>query len=85
MRVAVGGLSQESNTFVPMKSDLEVFRARTLVRGDAVLDFARRTRVELTGFLDVLARGGAAPMPEGCRNSPPSRYGRWSRSSTLFG
>ena len=63
MRVAVGGLSQESNTFVPMKSDLEVFRARTLLRGDAVLDFARRTRVELTGFLDVLARGGAAPMP----------------------
>jgi len=63
MRVAVGSLVQESNTFSPITSDLDVFRAHTLLSGDAVLDFARRCRIEISGFLEVLADHRAAPLP----------------------
>jgi len=63
MRIAVGSLVQESNTFAPTLSDLESFEAGTLVTGDAVLEFGRRTRIELPAFLDVLAERGVTPVP----------------------
>lgn len=63
MRIALGSLKQESNTFAPTDSDLEFFRADTLVAGADVLEFGRRTRVELSGFLDALAERGATPVP----------------------
>jgi len=63
MRIAVGALGQESNTFSPIASDLEFFKAHTLLAGDAVVEFARCSRVELSGFLDVLAEHGATPLP----------------------
>ena len=63
MRIAVGSLKQESNTFAPADSDLEFFRADTFVAGPDVLEFGGRTRVELSGFLNVLRARRAAAVP----------------------
>jgi microcystin degradation protein MlrC len=63
MRIAVGSLKQESNTFSPFLTDLEFFDADTRLRGDAVLRFAREARVELTGFLDALEADGHTAVP----------------------
>ena len=55
MRIAVGSLMQESNTFSPVRSDLEFFTADYLLTGEAIAALARRTRIEISGFFDTLA------------------------------
>jgi len=63
VRVAVGSLKQESNTFTPVKSGLEFFEVDTRLDGEAILPFARRARIELSGFLDALESERATPVP----------------------
>jgi microcystin degradation protein MlrC len=63
VRIAVGSLKQESNTFSPITSDLEFFDADTRLGGEEILPFARRTRIELSGFLNALEDVGATPVP----------------------
>src|SRR5437867_12067434 len=62
MRVAIGQLMEESNTFVRQKADLEHFRANQLL-SDADVMTLRGTRVEVGGFLDALERAGAEVVP----------------------
>ena len=63
MRIAVGSLMQETNTFVPARTTVATFAANYLHRGDAVLTGFGAARVEITGFLDVLRAAGAEPAP----------------------
>lgn len=63
LRIAVGQLAQETNHFVPMRTTLDDFAARLLLRGDAVLNGWGDARVEVPGFLSVLAAAGAEPVP----------------------
>jgi microcystin degradation protein MlrC len=63
VRVAVGQLMEESNTFVRQRADLDHFAANQLLRGEEVLRL-RGTRVEVGGFLDVLAPGSGPPAVE---------------------
>lgn len=63
MRIAVGSLMQETNTFVPSRTTLDTFRRVYLRRGNEVLDGFGAARVEVTGFLDVLRAAGAEPVP----------------------
>ena len=64
LRIAVGSLSQESNSFSPMPTVLETFQQSLFLRGDELLrpDF-QGLYVALPGFLSVLKQAGAVPVP----------------------
>ena len=63
MRIAIGSLMQETNTFVPFRTGIGTFEAYYLRRGDAVLTGYGDAKVEVPGFLDVLREAGAEPVP----------------------
>ena len=63
MRIAIGSIMQETNTFAPMPTDMEVFAAGYLWRGAELLERYAGMRVEMAGFLDALAAAGATPVP----------------------
>jgi microcystin degradation protein MlrC len=64
LRIAVGMLSQETNSFSPMPTTLETFRQTFFLRGDELLrpDF-QGLYVALPGFLSVLREAGVEPVP----------------------
>ena len=57
MRVLIGSLIQESNTFSPLKSDLEFFRAGCLTNRRGKRDEMADTRTELGGFITECRTG----------------------------
>lgn len=63
MRIAVGQLFQETNTFSPLPTTLETFRRVLLLHGDELLTGFGGARVEIPAFLDVLRQAGAEPAP----------------------
>ena len=62
--IAVGLLSQETNSFSPMPTVLETFKQCLFLRGDALLrpDY-QGLYVAVPGFLSVLRQAGAVPVP----------------------
>lgn len=52
-RVALGGMSHETNTFSPIQTDLELFERRTLLRGQPVVDMSRGVSTTLGGMVDA--------------------------------
>ncbi len=63
MRIAIGSLIQEGNSFAPESTTLETFAAYYLWRGEEMLSGYGEARVEVPGFLDVLRAAGATPVP----------------------
>ncbi|MBI4923288.1 MAG: M81 family metallopeptidase [Devosia nanyangense] len=63
MRVAVGSLFQETNTFVPFRTDLETFRSVFVRRGSELIDGYAGARIEVPAFLTVLAEAGVEAVP----------------------
>ena len=63
MRIAVGQIFQEGNTFSPRPTTLETFESVHLWRGDKLLSAFGDARVELPAFLAVLERAGIEPVP----------------------
>jgi microcystin degradation protein MlrC len=55
MRIVLGGITHEANTFCAHVTDLGDFEARQLKRGDEVLANWRSTRTEQAGMMSVLA------------------------------
>jgi len=62
-RIAIGSLMQETNTFVPFKTDLATFRSVYLHRGDELLTAYGTAKVEVPAFLDVLRANNVTPVP----------------------
>lgn len=60
MRVAIGSLLQETNTFSPQATRREHFQ---ITRGEALLEAARHEKTEVHGFLDVLKKEGIDAVP----------------------
>ncbi len=54
MRIALGGITHEANSFCPHVTDMADFEARQLLRGDEILDNWQSTRTEQAGALSVL-------------------------------
>lgn len=54
MRIVLGGITHEANTFCPHVTDLADFENRQVVRGDDILKDWRATRTEQAGMLSVL-------------------------------
>jgi microcystin degradation protein MlrC len=63
VRIAIGSLIQESNSFAPNSTTVATFAAYYLWRGEEMLTGYGAARVEVPGFLDVLRAEGATPVP----------------------
>jgi len=63
MRLAVGAIIQESNSFVPARCPLDMFRADYLVCGDELIGELRGTRTEVAGILAACEALGVTPVP----------------------
>lgn len=58
MRVAVGGMSYETSTFTPAKTDLESFRERAPLRGLDILQRYGCANIPIGGFMDAARTHG---------------------------
>ena len=54
MRIAIGGITHEANTFCPHITNLADFEARQMLRGDEILENWQSTWTEQAGMLSVL-------------------------------
>jgi microcystin degradation protein MlrC len=63
MRIAIGSLMQETNSFVPVPTTLDTFRDYYLLYGDDMCTGYTEARTEVPAFLDVLRQAGATPVP----------------------
>jgi microcystin degradation protein MlrC len=54
MRIALGGITHEANTFCPYITDMADFAARQALRGDEILTNWQSTRTEHAGAISVL-------------------------------
>jgi microcystin degradation protein MlrC len=63
MRFAIGAIIQESNSFVPARCTLDMFRADYLLYGDEVIQGLRGTRTEVAGILNACEEVGVTPVP----------------------
>ncbi|MBI1789887.1 MAG: M81 family metallopeptidase, partial [Acidobacteria bacterium] len=60
MRIAIGGIMHESNSFNPVRAGLEDFQ---VTRGDELLAVWRDAAHEMSGFIEGGARFGFEPLP----------------------
>jgi microcystin degradation protein MlrC len=56
MRIALGGITHEANTFCPHVTDMADFEARQVLRGEEILAAWQTRRTEQSGALSVLAK-----------------------------
>src|SRR5579883_601831 len=63
MRVLTGSLVQESNTFSPLRSGLDFFRAGCLLFDGESLEAMAERRAELSGFIAASRRAGVELVP----------------------
>jgi microcystin degradation protein MlrC len=63
MRIAVGQIFQESNTFAPSRTTLQTFQSVYLWRGSEILTAFGDARVEVPAFMSVLQQAGVTPVP----------------------
>ena len=63
MRVAVGGLMQESNSFSPVGTALADFESEYLLRGSEIPEYFAGTNTEIAGFLTACKSAGAETIP----------------------
>lgn len=63
MRIAVGGIMHESNTFAAKPTDRADFEAGSLARGEALVSVWREAHHEMGGFLAGAERSGFTAVP----------------------
>jgi microcystin degradation protein MlrC len=63
MRIAIGAIIQESNSFVPARCTLPMFQADYLLYGEGILSGLHGTRTEVAGILAACEECGATPVP----------------------
>jgi microcystin degradation protein MlrC len=63
MRIAIGGIYHESNSFASSTTTVDDFRASSLLTGGAILDYWRDTNSEIAGFVDGIEGRGWEPVP----------------------
>ena len=83
MRVAIGGISHETNTFSSIQTDLTLFRRRTLLRGQALLDGSRGVGNTLGGMVDAASTLGWELVPTIFASATPSGRVRRGTFETL--
>jgi microcystin degradation protein MlrC len=72
MRIAIGGIMHESNTFASLPTDLERFREGGLTYGPAVVTAWREAHHEMGGFIAGAERFGYEAVPTAMAWATPS-------------
>lgn len=72
LRVAIGGISHETNTFSSIRTDLSLFQQRTLMRGQALIDASRGSSSALGGMVDGALSLGWELVPTLFASAVPS-------------
>jgi microcystin degradation protein MlrC len=62
-RIAIASLMQETNTFSPIPTTIEVFETYYVLRGDELLDGYGPAKVEVPGALGIFREAGYEPVP----------------------
>ncbi|MCY3550922.1 MAG: M81 family metallopeptidase [Candidatus Poribacteria bacterium] len=63
MRIAVGCIGHETNTFSPVTTTIDNFKKGSYHRGDEIIAAFRETRTITGGFLDVAGQLNLQPVP----------------------
>jgi microcystin degradation protein MlrC len=71
-RVLFGGIWHETNSFCPLRTDLDAFRRFALVEGDALLTAYQDTNTEIGGFVDEARRQDLELVPTLFAGAVPS-------------
>lgn len=71
MRVAIGGIVHETNTFSNIRTTLDLFRQ---FEGQAMLDALTGTKSGIGGFIDIAARERLTVVPTLYANATPSGF-----------
>ena len=72
MRIAIGGISHETNTFSTIATDLALFERRGVHGPDDLVDAFAGTKTILGGFLDAAAAEGFDAVPAILAEAAPS-------------
>jgi microcystin degradation protein MlrC len=72
MRIITGTISHETNVLSTIRTDLEQFNRRLLLRGDEVFDHFRGTRTPIGGLMDGCERHGFELIPTVFASATPS-------------
>lgn len=72
MRIAVGGISHETNTFSTIKTDLALFERRGVHSAEALLPAFAGTRTIVGGFIDAARSEGFEVVPTMLAEAAPS-------------
>lgn len=62
-RVAIISISHESNTFIPVRTTLELFKKTSYLRGSEVVEKYSAAHHEIGGFIQVLNEAGVEIVP----------------------
>ena len=90
MRIAIGGIMHESNTFADLPTDRRRFEEGSLTRGEALLPVWRDAHHEMGGFIDEFVVANRSEAEAGrlrslgakpCSRSGARRTMRWAGSS----
>lgn len=82
MRVAIGGIMHESNSFSPTPTDLEAFNVQ---RGQEMISWWRESYHEVSGFIEGAARFGYELFPTLMAHATPSGKVTAGAFETLVG
>src|SRR3712207_523503 len=72
MRIAIGGISHETNTFSTIRTDLALFERRGVHGPDNLVDAFAGTKTILGGFLDAATNEGFVAIPTILAEAAPS-------------
>jgi len=77
-RIAIGGFQHETNTFAPVKADLEEFEKVAgqpqAPRGDAIFDLMRGLNLPISGFIESARAAGHDLVPTQWAMATPSAH-----------
>ena len=63
MKILIGSIMHESNTFAPTVTDIEVFKRTQYLTGDDIIKYHLNQRSEVGGVLQVLKKKGVSVIP----------------------
>lgn len=85
MRVVTGTISHETNVLSTIRTDLDQFRKRLLLRGEEVFDHFGGTRTPVGGLIDGCAKHGFELVPTVFASATPSGKITEEAFDTLLG
>lgn len=68
MNILIGAFTQETNPFVPIPTNLEVFKLRGLYFDEEIFEKCENTKTELGGFIEVLKKSHVNIIPSVANN-----------------